>query len=150
MLRHTYMVASTDLDHCAGPGALLLLAPPCSSWTRVSRGTTMRTKLNPLGLDYQFVKEGNLTIARWLGILWCEILALHTCRPHRMVNIRMHIDRYTPSPKKDGKPFGGWRMINGTHMVEASESYIYLYMIWSDPNHWIFTYCEWIAAITQV
>ena len=54
-----------------GPGALLLLAPPCSSWTRVSRGTSMRSRLNPLGLNYRFVLDGNLTIARFLvSKLW--------------------------------------------------------------------------------
>ena len=49
-----------------GPGALLILAPPCSSWTRVSRGTTMRSRLNPLGLQYNFVLDGNLCISRFL------------------------------------------------------------------------------------
>ena len=53
----------------AGPGALLVLAPPCSSWTRVSRGTTMRTKMNPLGLSYEFVLEANITIGRLLDFL---------------------------------------------------------------------------------
>ena len=52
----------------SGAGAMVLAAPPCSSWTRVSRGTTMRTRLNPMGLCYNFISAGNLTIARLLGI----------------------------------------------------------------------------------
>lgn len=52
---------------CTGPGSLIILAPPCSSWTRVSRGTTMRSRLNPTGLDYTFVAEANLTISRLLA-----------------------------------------------------------------------------------
>ena len=53
----------------AGPGSLILCAPPCSSWCRVSRGTTWRTRLNPLGLDYSFVEHGNLAVSRLLGTL---------------------------------------------------------------------------------
>lgn len=53
----------------AGPGSLLLCAPPCSSWTRVSRGTTWRTRLNPLGLSYRFIEAANLTISRLTLIL---------------------------------------------------------------------------------
>ena len=77
---HIYEVQSYAVD-CypikrltwPGPGALLILAPPCSSWTRVSRGTTMRSRLNPLGLTYQFVLDGNLTIARFLvAKLYCH------------------------------------------------------------------------------
>lgn len=52
----------------SGAGAMVLAAPPCSSWTRVSRGTTMRTRLNPLGLCYDFISAGNLTISRLLGM----------------------------------------------------------------------------------
>ncbi|CAK9114626.1 unnamed protein product, partial [Durusdinium trenchii] len=52
-----------------GPGTLLLRAPPCSSWTRVSRGTTWRTMLNPMGLSYAFVESANLTISRLTLIL---------------------------------------------------------------------------------
>ena len=48
----------------AGPGALVLCAPTCSSWTKVARGTTMRSRVNPLGVDYKFVADGNLTISR--------------------------------------------------------------------------------------
>ena len=47
-----------------GPRSLLVFAPPCSSWTRVSRGTTMRTMLNPMGLAYEFIQAANLTISR--------------------------------------------------------------------------------------
>lgn len=46
---------------------MILCAPLCSSWTRVSRGTSKRTRLNPLGLDFRFVTDANLTIARLLG-----------------------------------------------------------------------------------
>ena len=56
----------SNASPCAGPGALLILAPPCASWCRVSRGTTWRTRLNPLGLQYEFVKLANLTIGRLL------------------------------------------------------------------------------------
>ena len=63
--------------HGSGPGSLLLLAPPCSSWTRVSRGTTMRTKMNPMGLSYPFVIDGNLTMSRLLArshVVWFPFL----------------------------------------------------------------------------
>ena len=53
-----------------GAGALILCAPPCSSWCRVSRGTSWRTTLNPMGLDYRFIESANLTVARLL-ILNC-------------------------------------------------------------------------------
>lgn len=50
----------------AGGGALVMAAPPCSSWCRVSRGSTWRTTMNPLGLNYDFVQEANICIGRFL------------------------------------------------------------------------------------
>ena len=49
-----------------GPDAFNMLAPMCGSWCLISRGTSLRSAVNPDGracLD--FVAEGNLTIARW-------------------------------------------------------------------------------------
>lgn len=49
----------------AGPGSLVMCAPTCSSWCRVSRATSCRTILNPAGDEsIPFVREGNLTISR--------------------------------------------------------------------------------------
>ena len=62
--------SSTGSPIRKGAGALLLCAPTCSSWCRVSRGTTWRTTLNPMGLDYQFVSDGNLTISRQVKGKW--------------------------------------------------------------------------------
>ena len=68
MTTHTTSCYSEPLSFLisSGPGALILCAPPCSSWCRVSRGTTWRTRLNPMGLGYAFVMTGNLVIARLL------------------------------------------------------------------------------------
>ena len=62
---------------------MLLCAPPCSSWTRVSRGTTWRTRMNPMGLCYDFVAAGNLVISRRLVLIcfWGPFLCtLCMCR----------------------------------------------------------------------
>ena len=49
---------------CAGPGALVLLAPECGPWGRVARGSTMRSCINPLGIPAPFVVESNMHISR--------------------------------------------------------------------------------------
>lgn len=47
------------------PGAFNLLAPDCGSWTVVSRGTSLRSCINPLGRSsLPFVANGNTTISR--------------------------------------------------------------------------------------
>lgn len=49
------------------PNALLLLAPECSSWTVVSRGTSLRTMINFWGdMSTEFVRKGNLMMSRSL------------------------------------------------------------------------------------
>lgn len=49
----------------SSPGALHLFAPVCSSWTRISRGTSLRTCINCFGdLSVPFVQTGNLMISR--------------------------------------------------------------------------------------
>lgn len=48
---------------CAG--ALHLFAPVCSSWTRISRGTSWRTFINPFGdLSSSWVRDANLMMSR--------------------------------------------------------------------------------------
>ena len=42
------------------------MAPVCSSWTRISRGTSWRTAVNVFGnLNAEFVVLANLMISRW-------------------------------------------------------------------------------------
>ena len=63
---------------CA-PGCLCVLAPVCASWTRVSRGTSLRSFVNPFGdLEANFVVEANLMISRpiWFGSLL--VLGMHS------------------------------------------------------------------------
>ena len=51
-----------------GPDALNLLAPTCSSWSLVSRGTSLRSPINPCGrASCDFVNDGNVTISRWVS-----------------------------------------------------------------------------------
>lgn len=53
------------LSLCTVPAGLHVMAPDCSSWTRISRGTSMRDALCTLGrLDLQWVRNGSLMIAR--------------------------------------------------------------------------------------
>ena len=47
------------------PNAMNVLAPPCGSWSFVSRGTSDRSPINPDGrASTDFVTDGNMTIAR--------------------------------------------------------------------------------------
>ena len=49
-----------------GPNSLNVLAPDCGSWSSVSRGTSLRTKVNPLGRQgLDFVHRANGMISRW-------------------------------------------------------------------------------------
>ena len=49
-----------------GPNALNLVAPDCGSFSLVSRGTFMRSGINPLGRQgLPFVFRGNGSISRW-------------------------------------------------------------------------------------
>ena len=66
-----------------GPGTLVVLAPPCGSWGRVCRGTSMRSILNPLGCAFEFVHQANLTISRsdQIGIGLGSRLGLLTPHP---------------------------------------------------------------------
>ena len=48
-----------------GPHSLNILAPDCSSWCIVSRGTSLRSPINVEGRSAcEFVARGNLTISR--------------------------------------------------------------------------------------
>lgn len=50
------------------PGGLHVYAPVCASWTRISRGTSLRSHVSPLGnCDSTFVVGGNFMIARLFG-----------------------------------------------------------------------------------
>lgn len=50
------------------PGCLHLCAPVCSSWTRISRGTSWRTAINVFGdLTSEWVVGANLMISRTHG-----------------------------------------------------------------------------------
>lgn len=52
-----------------GPNALLVLAPECSSWTVVSRGTSKRSVVNFWGdMSTAFVRRANLMMSRTLRI----------------------------------------------------------------------------------
>ena len=53
---------------CAAPGCFLLLAPECSSWTLVNRGTTKRSVINWKGLFWlPSVQKGTGMMSRFLG-----------------------------------------------------------------------------------
>jgi len=48
------------------PGSFNLVAPDCGSWSLVSRGTSLRSPMNPNGRSaLPFVARGNTTVARW-------------------------------------------------------------------------------------
>ena len=56
------------------PNSMNVLAPPCASWSLVSRGTSDRSPINPDGrASTGFVHAGNMTIAR------CGICGLSVC-----------------------------------------------------------------------
>ena len=51
------------------PGGMHIYAPDCSSWTRISRGTSLRNALCTLGrLDLQWVRNGSHMIAKCLDL----------------------------------------------------------------------------------
>ena len=60
---------------CLLPFGLVLMGPDCSSWTAISRGTSLRTVLNPWGsLQLEWVRCANLTISRLLeGTIKCQV-----------------------------------------------------------------------------
>ena len=50
----------------SAPGALHLFAPVCGSWTRISRGTSLRTSINIFGdMTNEWVNTGTAMISRW-------------------------------------------------------------------------------------
>ena len=54
----------------SAPNCMTLLAPVCSSWTVVSRGTTWRNVINCMGLPgVQGVADGNYMLSRTLGFM---------------------------------------------------------------------------------
>ena len=55
------------LQQC--PGAFNMVAPDCGSFSVVSRGTSLRTGINPLGMQsLGFVARGNGTISRSIRV----------------------------------------------------------------------------------
>ena len=81
------------------PNALNLVAPDCSSFTVVSRGTSMRTPINPLGRDgIAFVHSANGSVSRLgliknHGILW---------------DFNMHIPYINQWGPRNNIPDAGW------------------------------------------
>ncbi|CAE7192623.1 unnamed protein product, partial [Symbiodinium pilosum] len=62
---------------CLVPFGLLIGGPDCSSWTVVSRGTSLRTIVNPGGnVNLQWVRDNNLTVSR-LTLLLMLATAMH-------------------------------------------------------------------------
>ena len=51
------------------PGCLGLLAPDCRSWGTPARGTTFRNWINPMGVGYDFVVQGNRMASRNLACI---------------------------------------------------------------------------------
>lgn len=50
------------------PCGLHVMAPDCSSWTRISRGTSLRSQVNVHGnIDNDWVSRGSMMIARLPG-----------------------------------------------------------------------------------
>ena len=65
MFNCTYLRLTMACVMREGPNAFNLLAPTCSSWCLCSRGTTLRSAVNPLGRSsLGFVQEANLCMAR--------------------------------------------------------------------------------------
>ena len=51
---------------CDPAGFVCWMGILCSSWSAMSRGSTYRSWLSPLGLDtVKCVKEGNIMVGRW-------------------------------------------------------------------------------------
>lgn len=51
------------------PGCLGLIAPDCRSWGTPARGTTFRNWINPMGVGYEFVVQGNRMASRNLACI---------------------------------------------------------------------------------
>jgi hypothetical protein len=57
------------------PGSLIWGAPPCSSFVFMSRGTTLRSKDNPLGnVLHRSVRHANMVVARLVVLLMLGLL----------------------------------------------------------------------------
>ena len=50
------------------PGCIGLIAPDCRSWGAPARGTTWRNWINPMGVGWDFVMDGNKMASRNLGV----------------------------------------------------------------------------------
>ena len=63
------------------PGSGAWVAPVCSSWVYMSRGSTGRTKSNPLGwIQYESVVNQNILVARTvLLLLLCQTRKIWWC-----------------------------------------------------------------------
>ena len=46
------------------PGCVGLIAPDCGSWCAPSRGTSMRSGINVMGIARDFVTAGNIMVSR--------------------------------------------------------------------------------------
>ena len=51
------------------PGCISLIAPDCRSWGAPARGTTWRNWINPLGVGWEFVVQGNKMASRNLACI---------------------------------------------------------------------------------
>lgn len=71
------------------PLGLMIFAPDCSSWTRISRGTSCRNSLNIFGrVDLQWVQRGTMMISRhqlMFKIRSFEMICCLACDPCRTV-----------------------------------------------------------------
>ena len=62
------------------PGALHVYAPVCSSWTRISRGTSWRSSINVFGdLTSAWVRSANLMLSRPVATYICCSIQLGFC-----------------------------------------------------------------------
>ena len=69
-----YLVLNT------GPGSLTLAAPDCSSWTLISRGTSLRNAVNCFGnLNLSWIRGANLMISRSLCCKVSQGSNTHAC-----------------------------------------------------------------------
>ena len=66
MLHATCCAVRVALFGCLmmAPQGVALLGPCCKTWGIPARGTTLRSWINPLGVPYECVARGNMTVCR--------------------------------------------------------------------------------------
>lgn len=96
-------------------GALHIFAPVCASWTRISRGTSWRTFINPFGdLSSGWVRDANLMVSRPAK----ERLCMSLIFPTRLFNV------WSPSKK----PCAGWWCFCWFQLL------LIPHLLWSSPK----------------